>query len=168
MLLPDELTPALPIGQCVAVSGTPRSPRGVEGLVRRLPAAGTAVVLLMAWPGTGCSDDGDECDGTIDCDSTVSVRWSPDELAEPDLVRVCLEGVCNEAVPPSTNPATGDLHAPGLDGPLPDGAVTVELQLLDEDGALVETLDTEATVVQFCTCRNISLTVEDGALVQQE
>jgi hypothetical protein len=105
---------------------------------------------------------------TIDCGSAVEVRWSPDELAKPDLVRVCLEGVCNDARPPSTNPATGDLHAPALDGPLPDSAVTVELQLLDEDGTLVETLDAEATVVEFCTCRNIRLTVEDGALVQQE
>ena len=121
----------------------------------------------MAWPGTGCSDDGDECDGTIDCGAAVEVRWPPAERAEPDLVRVCLEGVCNEAVPPYTNPATGDVHAPDLGGPLPDSAVTVELQLLDEDGTLVETLDTEATVVEFCTCRSIRLTVEDGALVQQ-
>jgi len=133
--------------------------------MRLLPAEGTAVVLLVAWPGAGCSDDSDECDRmSVDCGSTVEVTWSPDELAEPDLVRLCLEGECNEAIPPYTNPDTGDLHAPDLGGPLPDSALTVDLHLLDEDGTVVQTLDTEATVVERCTCRNIRLNVEDGEL----
>ena len=136
--------------------------------MRMLPAAGTAIAVLMASPGAGCSDD-DECDRmSVDCGSAVEAKWSPDELAEPDLVRLCLEGECSDAVPPYGNPATGDLHAPDLGGPLPDSAVTLELQLLDEDGTVVQTLETEAAAVERCACRNIRLTVEDGALVQQE
>jgi hypothetical protein len=131
--------------------------------MRVLSAAGAAGVVLMAWPGAGCADGATECDGTVDCGSAVEVRWSPGELEVPAQARLCVDGVCNESTPPYANP-NGDLHAPPLDGPLPDGAVTVELQLLDQNGAVLQTLGTRATVVERCTCRNIHLTVEDGEL----
>lgn len=84
--------------------------------MRLLSAAGTAGVLLMAWAGAGCSDDGNECgDGTVDCGSAVEVRWSPGELEEPVQIRLCLDGACNEGTPPYTNPngiALGGAYLP--------------------------------------------------------
>jgi len=128
------------------------------------PRAWVAAALLALPIGGACSDD---CgSGTPDCGEPLGAAWSPESLPDAPLARLCVEGECNAAEQPYSNEVTGDLHAPSWLEPLPEGEVTVRLELLDEDGESIETLETAVKAEEQCGCRTVNLSVADGELAE--
>jgi hypothetical protein len=128
--------------------------------VRLLVAA-----ALLALPiGGACSDD---CgSGTPDCGEALGASWSPGSLPDAPVARLCVADACNNAEPPYLNEVTGDLHAPSWIGELPEGEVTVRLELLGDDQVPIETLETVVEADEQCGCRTVNLSVADRALVE--
>lgn len=122
---------------------------------------------LLAWSGAAC---GDGCgSGTTDCGEPISVSWSPEALPIAPLVRLCVEGRCNDVTAPYANEATGDLSASPWIEPIPDDGVEVRLELLDDDGQPTSTIMGVAEPERKCGCDAVRLTVSEdgGSLVEK-
>lgn len=120
-----------------------------------------AVLPLLAWSGAGC-DDG--CGpGTADCGEAISVSWSPDQLPDSSLARLCIDDRCNAPSAPYANPDSGDISAPSWNEPIPDEGVEVRLELLADDEELLTAVAGLADPEPRCGCRAVRLRVsEDG------
>ena len=123
-----------------------------------------AAALLALPIGGACSDD---CGpGTPDCGEPLGATWSPESLPDAPLARLCVADECNIAAEPYLNGVTGNLHVPSWIDELPEGEVTVRLELLGDDREPIETLETTVEAEEHCGCRAVNLSVADGALIE--